>query len=278
MESAKPSEILMQEAILSLIRTRLSSLIIIILLTLCPFLSPTNSFARDVTLAWDPPVITTDVTGYMIHYGTASGNYSQAIDVGIAISYTVSNLLDGQTYYFTVTSYNAAGTESEYANEISAPAAAGAVVATADGGGGDGSGGGGGCFIATAAFGSYLEPHVRVLRNFRDRYLLTNSLGQAFVTFYYRHSPPIADVIRKHAALRYVTRLALFPLIYTVESPYAMALLFVIPVGILRVYKKRTNNHRSGYNGARSSLLATSHLSGSFCARPEREPIVRTGK
>lgn len=211
--------------------------IIIILLALCPFLSPTNSFARDVTLAWDPPVITTDVTGYMIHYGTAPGNYSQAIDVGNTTSYTVSNLIDGQAYYFTVTSYNAAGTESEYANEISAPAAAAATAANS--GGGDGSGGGGGCFIATAAFGSYLEPHVRVLRDFRDRSLLTNSLGQAFVTFYYRHSPPIADVIRKHAALKYVTRLALFPLIYTVEYPYAMAVLFIIPIGVVMGYKRR---------------------------------------
>ena len=59
--------------------------------------------------------------------------------------------------------------------------------------------------------------------------MLTNSLGQAFVKFYYRHSPPIADVIRKHASLKYATRLALFPLIYSVEYPYLMAVLLHNP-------------------------------------------------
>jgi len=77
---------------------------------------------------------------------------------------------------------------------------------------------GGGCFIATAAFGSYLEPHVKVLRDFRDRYLLTNSLGQAFVSFYYRHSPPIADVIREHASLRYATRFGVGSRLFMVSS------------------------------------------------------------
>ncbi|NOY86334.1 MAG: hypothetical protein GXP52_03410, partial [Deltaproteobacteria bacterium] len=43
------------------------------------------------------------------------------------------------------------------------------------------SGGGGGCFIATAAFGSYEAPAVRVLRDFRDADLLTNGPGKWFV-------------------------------------------------------------------------------------------------
>ena len=92
---------------------------IIFSLVLCFFLSPTNSLAGQANLAWDPPDISTDVTGYMIHYGTASGTYSQAIDVGNTTSYTVSNLIDGQTYYFAVTAYNAVGYESVYSNEVS---------------------------------------------------------------------------------------------------------------------------------------------------------------
>ena len=99
--------------------------------------------------------------------------------------------------------------------------------------------GGGGCFIATAAFGSYLEPHVKVLRNFRDSCLLTNTLGKAFVKFYYKHSPPIADVIREHSSLRYATRLALFPLIYGFEYPYLVLVFLLVPAGVALAYKRR---------------------------------------
>lgn len=77
------------------------------------------SHAAQATLTWDPPVVATDVTGYMIHYGTASGAYSQSIDVGNTTSYTVSNLNDGQTYYFAATSYNRARQQSGYSNEAS---------------------------------------------------------------------------------------------------------------------------------------------------------------
>jgi hypothetical protein len=78
-----------------------------------------DSFTGQTNLAWDPPDISTDVTGYMIHYGTASGSYSQSIDVGNTASYTVSNLTHGQTYYFAATAYNAAGYQSIYSNEVS---------------------------------------------------------------------------------------------------------------------------------------------------------------
>ena len=88
-------------------------------MVLCFFLSATNSFAGNVTLAWDPPDVSTDVTGYKIRYGTASGSYSRVIDVGKSTSSTIISLIDGQTYYFIVTAYNALGYESYYSNEVS---------------------------------------------------------------------------------------------------------------------------------------------------------------
>jgi hypothetical protein len=78
---------------------------------------------------------------------------------------------------------------------------------------GDGGGGGGGCFIATAAFGSPMEKHVEILRDFRDRVLLNSSAGKAFVQFYYRTSPAIADKIAPSEGLRFITRAMLMPVI-----------------------------------------------------------------
>ena len=49
-----------------------------------------------------------------------------------------------------------------------------------------------------------MEPHVKILRDFRDKFLLNNSLGKGFVQAYYKYSPPIANFISKHDNLRAV--------------------------------------------------------------------------
>jgi len=72
---------------------------------------------------------------------------------------------------------------------------------------------GSGCFIATAAYGSYWDPHVMTLRRFRDSYLLTNALGTRLVAAYYKYSPPVAGFIAGHDRLRSVARLGLAPLV-----------------------------------------------------------------
>jgi hypothetical protein len=86
--------------------------------------------------------------------------------------------------------------------------------------------GGGGCFIATAAYGSYLHPRVKVLREFRDRYLMATSPGRAFIRLYYRCSPPLAAFIARHDSLRFLCRGLLTPVVVAVEHIRAsMALL-----------------------------------------------------
>ena len=81
------------------------------------------------------------------------------------------------------------------------------------------------CFIATAAYGSPLEPHVTALREFRDRYLQRTALGRAFIGFYYRHSPPLAAVIAEHAWLQFLVRMLLTPLVLAIAFPFR-ALMF----------------------------------------------------
>jgi hypothetical protein len=109
---------------------------------------------------------------------------------------------------------------------------------------GSGNGGGGGCYIATAAYRSYLDPHAYVLRNFRDRYLLTNALGQAFVNSYYIYSPPLADFIRKHETLKIAARSTLEPVVSSIEHPYIMLTVLIIPVFITLVFRRK-NEKRS---------------------------------
>ncbi len=92
---------------------------------------------------------------------------------------------------------------------------------------------GGGCFIATAAYGSYLHPQVQLLRQFRDDHLLTTAPGRAFVALYYRCSPPLADFISRHTVLRGVTRILLTPVVMAVVHPAASGAGLLLTVIVL---------------------------------------------
>ncbi|MBI4825719.1 MAG: VCBS repeat-containing protein [Nitrospirae bacterium] len=78
---------------------------------------------------------------------------------------------------------------------------------------------GGKCFIATAAYGSYMADDVKILRKFRDRYLITNSIGRKMVNIYYKYSPPIAAYISRHEALRTAVRFSLKPVVFAIKYP-----------------------------------------------------------
>jgi hypothetical protein len=113
--------------------------------------------------------------------------------------------------------------------------------------GDDGGGGGGGCFIATAAYGSPMQPYVVILREFRDHILLKSGIGKTFVQFYYKYSPPMADFIAEHANMRAIVRVSLLPIVgmswlamkIGLVSTIALMLLFAFGlISLVRVRKK----------------------------------------
>jgi uncharacterized delta-60 repeat protein len=69
------------------------------------------------------------------------------------------------------------------------------------------------CFVATASFGTLLHPAVRLLRDFRDTFMVHSVIGHRFVDLYYAVSPPVADCIAQSGVLRFIVRLLLLPFI-----------------------------------------------------------------
>jgi len=109
----------------------------------------TPSYSVNVTLAWDANPPTEEVTGYKVYYkmdtggppyyGVDANEGDSPIDVGDRAYFTLTGLVDSETYSFAVTAYNDYA-ESWYSNEV-------CINCQTNGGGG-----GGGCFIATAAY------------------------------------------------------------------------------------------------------------------------------
>jgi M6 family metalloprotease-like protein/uncharacterized repeat protein (TIGR02543 family) len=105
---------------------------------------------------------------------------------------------------------------------------------------------GGGCFIATSAYGSPIHPHLDILRDFRDKYLMPNGFGRKFVELYYRYSPGIADFISKHRLLKVAVRINLLPAIafsYSIVhlgaavTGFMLVFILVSPILFIRFYQ-----------------------------------------
>jgi hypothetical protein len=199
-----------------------------------PVLYPPSPANTSLTLSWSP---VNEATSYNVHYGIASTS-ENILNVGNVTSFVLSGLTNGQQYkvavsavtqsiyFIAVTAVDNSGSasspgidhESIYSQETSVPL--GPVLES------------GlsnevsdfpeaiapypnlpnkGCFIATAAFGFYSAPQVQALREFRDRYLMTNSPGRAFVHWYYQYGPAGAAFLNVHPWLKPAVRAALMP-------------------------------------------------------------------
>ena len=175
-------------------------------------------------LTWEAPTTNvdgtalTDLAAYRVYFGITSppcqGNsfhdvaaQSPEPSAGETVTFRLDGLDTGTLYQVQVTALDTTGNESFCSNEASGTGHEESQPSTGDGGGG--------CFIATASYGSPLAPQVVLLRAFRDRYLMTNSAGRAFVRWYYRISPPLAAKIRQSSFLKILVRTILWPLVGT---------------------------------------------------------------
>jgi hypothetical protein len=175
----------------------------VLFVALSTLLSTNIAYCFDPSFAWDANT-EPDLAGYRVFYRERDQQYDfdNPDWEGTGTSCTLYGFNDNTTYYFVARAYNIYGQESENSVELSKKVAS---IASSDGGGG--------CFIATAAYGSLMEPHVKILRDFRDRFLIGNTVGDGFVRLYYTYSPPMADFIAKYDSLRAMVRISLLPVV-----------------------------------------------------------------
>lgn len=74
-------------------------------------------WSSTASLTWDANS-ESDLSGYRIYWGTASGVYGNVEDVGNVTNGTVTIDASG-TWYFAVTAYDTSNNESDFSSEIS---------------------------------------------------------------------------------------------------------------------------------------------------------------
>ncbi len=79
---------------------------------------PSISSPPSITLQWTPNS-ESDLAGYKVYIGTASGTYGAPLVLGKVSSYTISGLPTGNTYFMAITAVDTSGNESGYSNEVS---------------------------------------------------------------------------------------------------------------------------------------------------------------
>jgi hypothetical protein len=182
-----------------------------------------------ITLTWTS---VPNASGYEISYGIDSVD-ENTLAVGRVTEYTVTGLINNTTYTFAVTALARAtyfmavtvrdSTQNANESALSPEASIGIgetqlsprsneltaipeqVVPYPDLPDD--------CFVATAAYGAGWAAEVAALRDFRDRFLLTNGPGRAFTDWYYRTGPAYAAYLHQHERWKPVARAGLLPVV-----------------------------------------------------------------
>jgi hypothetical protein len=107
-----------------------------------------------------------------------------------------------------------------------------------------------GCVIATAAYGSELDPDVRLMRDERDRAAARSDLVALTALLYARAAPPLAELVGRSDTARAAIRSLLRPLM---AANRAIAAAIVGPAGAGRLEEKDENDFKERGRGQRDS-------------------------
>lgn len=97
-----------------------------------------------------------------------------------------------------------------YAQEMAKLEFKGTIIGFYQTGAGGDDGGGDGCFVATACYGTN-SYQVNALRGFRDQVLQKSEIGRAFIVWYYREGPALAEIIRHNSILKRAAQAIILP-------------------------------------------------------------------
>ena len=206
----------------------------------------------------------TDVRGYAMFYAAANDAsctdgplsagvvpvsqasvYSKVTESSDATSIKVNGLQNGKYYQVGIATLDAHGNPSALTTiHCASPAES---IGIGDAINSDGEY----CFIATAAFGDYNHPTVKVLRAFRDRFLKEVPGGNTLIAGYYSVGPSLAGLIEDDGEAREMVRntLGLFaqvtrflvaagPMLVCIAVFAAMLLGIILGVAAPRVKEK----------------------------------------
>ncbi|MBI4845429.1 MAG: hypothetical protein HY810_03015 [Candidatus Omnitrophica bacterium] len=119
--------------------------------------------------------------------------------VGAVDTFNHTNIEANTTYHYVAFGYDGSNYEGSSAVNNRATVAIGGIAGSENTGRSD-------CFVATVCFGSRDDLCVKILRKFRDRYLIKRPFGRQFVAVYYLIGPYFANIIKNDNQLKCVVR------------------------------------------------------------------------
>lgn len=189
--------------------------------------------------------------------------------------YNIDGLSNEQTYCFSIGYVSHAGFISTVPNPVTASRQC-ATPSQVDGFLNRST-----CFIATAAYGTDLDPRLDTLRAFRDRLLLKRPAGRAFVNWYYSWSPRAAHWLWYRPAARAAVRTALIPVLGLAHAAlwvsahravFAMIALLVCAATLL-VLLRRRRAATSILAAMLAAMVATAVFASNARASSEQFPM-----